>query len=345
MRYLRNAWYVAAWAQEIQAGTLFHRKLLDESVLLFRDSNNVAHALANRCPHRFAPLHLGKLKGDSVQCGYHGLEFNAEGQCVFNPHSERVPPTARVKSYPCIERHGAIWLWMGDVAKADALLIPDFGCLDEEHHHVARRYLHVKANYVLEADNILDLSHIEFLHPGSLGSEAVKRAATQVVQEGNRVWSKRLTNAEVLPHFVAQSLNIPDDQRVDRWLDVRWDAPANMLLIVGATPTGRPREEGRQSPIAHLFTPESSRTTHYWFARSIGKSMPDGAAWVERNIDGLLQPFMQEDLPMLEAQQQMIGDADFWSLKPALFSVDAGAARARRVLDKLIAAEQSIDVC
>lgn len=339
MRYLRNTWYMAAWAQEIQAGALFHRKLLDEPVLLYRDSSNVAHAMANRCPHRFAPLHLGRLQGDFVQCGYHGLQFNAAGQCVFNPHGGKIPPTARVRTYPCVERHGIIWLWMGDPAKADVAALPDFRCLDEDRNYVARRYLPVKANYVLEVDNIMDLSHIEFLHPGSLGSDAVKHAATQVVVEGNRVWSKRLTHAEVLPHFVAQSLDVPDGHRVDRWLDVRWDAPSNMLLIVGATPTGRPREEGRESPIAHLFTPETSRTTHYWFARSIDKSMRDGAAWVERNIEGLMQPFSREDLPMLEAQQQSIGDAEFWSLKPALFAVDAGAARARRVLDKLIAAE------
>lgn len=340
MSYLRNAWYVAGWAQEIQSGALFHRTLLDESVLFFRDSRNIVQALRNRCPHRFAPLHLGKLDGDVVRCGYHGLEFNGEGRCVRNPHGDWIPPSARVRTYPCVERHGAIWLWPGDADKADAALIPDFSCLDEEANFVARRYLRVKSNYVLESDNIMDLSHIEFLHPGSLGSEAVKRAATEIVREGNRVWSKRLIHGEVLPPFVAESLDIAEGQRVDRWLDVRWDPPANMLLVVGATPTGRPREEGRESPIAHLFTPETSRTTHYWFARAIGRSKPDGAAWVERNIEGLMQPFTQEDLPMLEAQQQAIGDADFWSLKPVLLSIDVGAARARRVLDQLIAAER-----
>ena len=127
MPFLRNAWYVAAWGNEVKAGGLFSRKLLGESVLLYRKEDGAAVAIGNRCPHRFAPLHLGKLKGDIVECAYHGLQFDGTGACVANPHGGGKPlAAARVKNYPLVERYSALWIWMGDADKADATTIPVF---------------------------------------------------------------------------------------------------------------------------------------------------------------------------------------------------------------------------
>lgn len=345
MPYLLNTWYVAGWSEDVQAGALFTRTLLEQPVLMFRDAAGVPHALVDRCPHRFAPLSMGRLcdGGQSVQCAYHGLRFDNTGACVHNPHGDgRIPPAAKVRSYPMVERHGILWIWMGDAARADAALIPDFSLIDPEHWYVGKRYLHAKANYVLETDNIMDLSHVEFLHPSTLGTPAVKNALTDIRQEGNTVWSMRQTVGETLTPFLYNSLGYPDGMKVDRWFDVRWNAPANMLLIAGATPTGRPRSEGRESALPHLFTPETATTTHYWFGASRPRAMgPAGAEMAEKVADGLSIPFTQEDLPMLEAQQRAMGSADFWSLKPVLLGGDAPAVRARRVLDKLIAEEQA----
>ncbi|MCP1625920.1 aromatic ring-hydroxylating dioxygenase subunit alpha [Pseudomonas nitroreducens] len=341
--YLRNTWYAAAWDTEVEAGQLFPRTLLDEPVLLYRDSQGIARAIGNRCPHRFAPLHMGCLKGDEVQCAYHGLRFDSSGACTHNPHGDGViPRAAKVRAYPLVERHSLLWIWMGDPALADPQRIPDFSCMDAEHWYVGKGYLHAKANYVLETDNIMDLSHVEFLHPATLGGEGVKSAITSVEQEGDSVWSNRQTVAEIMPDFLYQALNIPHGTPVDRWIDVRWDAPANMLLYAGAVPTGRPRSEGVNNPIPHLFTPETGRTTHYWFAMCFPKAMgPMGEQLAREQVEAIRQPFAAEDLPMLEAQQEMMGDAEFWSLKPVLLVGDAGAIRARRVLDRLIAEERS----
>jgi vanillate O-demethylase monooxygenase subunit len=115
-----------------------------------------------------------------------------------------------------------------------------------------------------------------------------------------------------------------------------------MLLDAGAVATGLPRSEGRSFPLPHLFSPETDTTTHYWFSFCVPKAMGEhGKAIAEEQVQGLSVPFTNEDLPMLEAQQKMMGDADFWSLKPVLLAGDAGAVRARRLLDKMIAAEQA----
>jgi len=342
MQFLKNTWYVAAWNHEVEAGALFQRVLLKEPVLMFRDEDGKIQAISNRCPHRFAPLHKGKLVGNAVQCPYHGLEFNGQGRCTRNPHGDgAIPKAAQVRTYPVVEKHSLIWIWMGEVEKANESLIPDFSSMDPEHFYVGKRYLQVEANYVLETDNIMDLSHIQYVHPGTLGSSEVSRSITSVKQEGDTVWSLREVQDEIMPEFLYKAMNIPNGTRVDRWIDVRWDAPANMLLHAGAVPTGRPREEGVNSPLPHLFTPETDSTTHYWFAFSLPKAMGEQAREiVEQQVAGIEVPFRTEDLPMLKDQQRMMGDAEFWDLKPVLLAGDAGAVRARRVLDGLIAREQ-----
>jgi len=342
MKFLRNTWYVAAWDNEIEPGALFQRVLLNEPVLMFRDEAGKVQAISDRCPHRFAPLHMGKLLGNAVQCPYHGLEFNGQGRCTHNPHGDgAIPRAAVVKTYPVVEKYSLIWIWMGDLDRADEGCIPDFSSLDPEHFYVGKRYLHVQANYVLETDNIMDLSHIQYVHPGTLGSSEVSQSKTSVEQQGDSVWSYREVRNEIMPDFLYEAMNIPKGTRVDRWIDVRWDAPANMMLFAGAVPTGRPREEGVNNPLPHLFTPETDTTTHYWFAFSLPKAMGDMAAGiVEQQVASIEVPFRTEDLPMLQAQQNMMGESEFWDLKPVLLVGDAGAVRARRVLDGLIAEEQ-----
>jgi len=197
--FLRNAWYVAAWEDEIGPDALFHRRILNEGVLLVRDREGTVRALRDRCPHRFAPLHLGKRRADAIECAYHGLQFNLEGRCVFNPHGDgKIPPGVAVQSYPIVQKQLLVWIWMGDVAGADPTLIPEFRGLDPDRYAINKGYMHTPANYEFMSDNIMDLSHIEFIHEGLLGSEAVRRADIEVVTEGNVVRSNRMTHEEIL---------------------------------------------------------------------------------------------------------------------------------------------------
>lgn len=339
MPFLRNAWYAAAWDDEVDATALFHRRILGEQILLMRDATGVVHALRDRCPHRFAPLHLGKRHGDVIECAYHGLRFGTDGQCVFNPQGDGViPPAAKVRSYPLVLKSLLLWIWMGDPTLADPAEIPDFVGLDPEAYAINKGYMYTPANYELMTDNIMDLGHIEFLHEGLLGSEAVRRGETEVRQEGKVVISNRLVRDEILPPAL-EALYESGGKPVDRWLDVRWHAPANMHLTVGVTPAGSPQRIGREAPGVHLMTPETENTTHYFWANA-RDFRRDDAALHEALDQGLRFAFEHQDKPMIEAVDANMDGEDFWELRPVILACDAGAVRARRILRKMISEEQ-----
>jgi phenylpropionate dioxygenase-like ring-hydroxylating dioxygenase large terminal subunit len=337
--YLRNTWYMFAWSTEMPPGKLLARTLLDLPLLMFRNGDGVPCAIMDRCPHRFSPLSLGQLCDGIVQCPYHGLRFNGKGHCVHNPHGGVIPKAAVVKSYPVTERYGALWVWMGNPAQADPELIPDYSFMDPEHWYVGTGTLLVHVNYELETDNILDLSHIEFLHP-LFATEAVRRGKIECVQEGDTVWSKRFITQDHLPEFLAQAFQIPPDELADRWLDVRWNAPACLALWSGGVVSGRPRELGIVTPFAHIFSPQSEGSTHYFFSISYPRTLgPIGDQLARDHVGILNQVFSQEDKPILEAQARNMGGAEFWSLKPVLLAVDKATVLARRLLAKRISAE------
>ncbi|QCP52312.1 aromatic ring-hydroxylating dioxygenase subunit alpha [Trinickia violacea] len=343
MPFLLNAWYVAAFAHEVRADAPLARTLLDRPVVLYRDAAQRAIALDDRCPHRFAPLSKGRIVEGVLECPYHGLRFDATGQCVHNPHGDgRVPAGAKARAYPSVERDGAIWFWPGDPQQADASLLPSFDFVDPGKNLTHTGYLLTRAHYQLSADNLLDLSHFQFLHPDTLGSEAIARGNMQSGSVEDTVWVRRTTHDEVLPPFVATGFGVPPGARVDRWMDVRWTPPGLMSIVIGVTGAGMPREAGLISPSAHWLTPETERTTHYFFAFGLPKEMGDaGRELVRYAVEGLMQPFEHEDLPMLEAQQKSLGDSDFWAAQPALLPIDAGAIRARRVMERRIAEERT----
>ena len=344
MSYLRNAWTVAAWASELPAGAMLARTLLDEPLVFYRDAGGVPRALADRCPHRFAPLSMGRLcdGGASVQCPYHGLRFDSSGACVHNPHGDgRIPQAAKLKSYPVVERWSALWIWLGDPARADAALIPDFPFNDPAHWAVGTGTLVVDAAYQLEIDNILDLSHIEFMHP-LFSSEAVRRGKVEFEQAGETVWSKRfMPEDDQVPPFLREAFQVPQGP-IDRWLHVRWNAPASMALWAGGVASGRPMEQGVVSHQAHCFTPESAGRTHYFYSIAFPRAMgPMAEELAARNVAALRGPFEQEDKPIVEAVGRRMEGADLFSLKPVLLAGDAAAVRARRLLQGLIDKERA----
>jgi phenylpropionate dioxygenase-like ring-hydroxylating dioxygenase large terminal subunit len=344
MTYLRNAWTVAAWADELTPGKLLARTLLDETIVLFRGADGRPQALLDRCPHRFAPLSMGQLcdGGASVQCPYHGLRFDGSGACVHNPHGDgRIPAAAQVRSYPAVERWSAVWIWMGDAARADAALIPEFAFNDPQHWAVGTGSMVVDAPYELEIDNILDLSHIEFMHP-LFASEAVRRAEVKCEQDGETVWSKRfMAEDREVPDFIRQVFQVPDGP-VDRWLDVRWNAPASMALWAGGVAHGRPPEQGVVSQQMHCFTPESAQRTHYFYSISFPRAMgPMAEELAAQNVAALRGPFEREDKPIVEAVGRRMAGAALFDLKPVLLPGDAAAVRARRLLQAAIAKENA----
>jgi vanillate O-demethylase monooxygenase subunit len=344
MPYLRNAWTVAAWNHELVPGELLARTLLDEPLVLYRDASGAPRALTDRCPHRFAPLSMGKLcdGGASVECPYHGLRFDGGGACMHNPHGDgKIPQAAKVRSHPVVERWSAVWIWLGDAQRADPGQIPALPFNDPEHWAVGTGSMTIDAPYELEIDNILDLSHIEFMHP-LFSSEAVRRGKLECVQDGQTVWSKRfMPNDTQVPDFLRQAFHVPTGP-IDRWLHVRWDAPATMALWAGGVASGAPMEQGIVAPQAHCFTPECAGRTHYFYSIAFPRAMgPMAETLAAEGVAALKGPFEHEDKPVVEAVGRRMAGADLFALKPVLLPGDAAAVRARRLLQALIDQERA----
>lgn len=337
MNYLKNAWYPVAWLNEIPENGSLARTILDIPMIFFRDEDGKVAALEDTCPHRAAPLSMGKLENCVLQCPYHGLKFNSKGDCVHNPQG-RVSPRAKVPTFPTLEKYCALWIWAGDESKADPELIPEFDYMNEEHWAVGKGYLFIEGNYELESDNILDLSHIEFLHP-LFSSPQVSQAKAVYEEDGQTVWSKRdMDNDENVPDFVKQGHMVPPDAKaVDRWLHVRWNAPALMALWSGAIASGMPKDQAIVSPSIHWFTPESEYKSHYFFSACIPKMMGDAAQVIADDIIVKLgDVFEREDKPMIEAQQKRLGTTRLEEKSKVFMPGDGGGVAARRILKSLI---------
>jgi vanillate O-demethylase monooxygenase subunit len=336
--YLMNCWYAAAWAEEVTPAPLA-RTYLDLPVMLYRRADGVVAALLDRCPHRFAPLSRGRIEHDRVICGYHGLTFDSGGTCIDTRFNAIVRDNARLRSFPVVERHRTIWIWMGDAGRADPALIPDFGFFDDTERVSVHGYTHVKSHYLLEVDNLMDLSHIDFVHGNTISGGVMADARHEVRQEGTTVHSDTLcASVPCLPNFEPKIQ--ANGRPTDHWLDMRWDAPGNMLLDLGVTLADRPREEGHRIMQGHFLTPETAGTTHYFW----GLSRPDQGEPADFDVflkELTRKAFEDEDLPMIEAVQRRMRGDDFWALRPVIFPEDAGAIRARRALQNLIATERA----
>lgn len=331
--FLRNMWYVGAYSDEV-ADNLLSRKICNEPVLMYRKQHGDPVAIGNMCPHRFAPLGMGKKFGDVVECPYHGLRFDSSGKCVLNPHeTDRIPDAAVVPSYPLVERHGCLWLWFGEEEPNEAL-IPDFSCLtDNVNFTTVKGVITMAANYELITDNLVDLTHAEYIHEGILGSEAISRGHHTVQRDGLTLQSNRWCPDGLAPPAWDQMFD-NYGKPVDHWLDMRWDPPAHMLLDVGVTPTGRPRAEGISVLGTDILTPETETTTHYFWGISRRYQLQNPAAG-EAWRDAIKAAFIGQDKPILEAVQSMMGEHSFEELKPVILKPDAGALGCRRILNEL----------
>jgi len=335
--WLRNCWYQAGWSDEVAESTPLTRIVLDEPILFYRRADGTAAALFDRCPHRFAPLSAGRIEGDQVVCGYHGLGFGADGACTANPHGP-ITSKMRVKAYPLVERHLALWIWMGDPTLANAADIPDLSFIDETPDAARiRMYMPTRANYQLVTDNIMDLSHADYLHPDSLGGIMLGARASSRERDGHIV--AEWVSSDCVPPPAFAPIVAPAN-RADIWTQVVWQAPGLMVLATAATHVGIARTAADESYTLHNMVPETDGTTHY-FVCSTRRFLVEDEAFSAYLRGALEHAFRDEDKPMLEQQQARMGTTDLWALDPVLLPVDAAAVRVRRKLDAMIAAEHA----
>ncbi|MFM0284495.1 aromatic ring-hydroxylating dioxygenase subunit alpha [Paraburkholderia sediminicola] len=343
MSFIKNTWYAAMWSQNLPEDGMVHTTVIGELLVLYRDMNGLPVVLQDRCPHRFAPLHLGKLcaQKSRIQCGYHGLEFDNSGLCVHNPHSETIPSMAKVRAFKAVERHSLIWVWMGDSEPLENA-IPDFSLFSEVGtNRISRREsIELEVNYQLMTDNLLDLSHVSFLHDGVLGHAGMVRGEITVEQDGSTLHVKR-SSPNVAPPGMFDLLYKRNGLPVDFWADMRWNAPACMLNNAGVCQPGSDRSAGISLLGAHILTPISEFRTMYHFAaarfdENVRRNADDERFIFEQVSNLRRYAFEEQDEPMVLAQQTaQIAAGGLGVLKPVLLNIDAGPMRARRLLEEL----------
>ena len=342
VKFLKNAWYVGCLSSELKQGETLDRTIMSESMVFYRKEDGEPVALRNRCPHRFAPLSPGKLMGDDIACPYHGLRFNAEGQCTHNPHGDGlIPKAAQVRSYPLQERYGFIWIWAGD-QPADLSKLEDYSELvTGDPNAVGYTYITLDANYELLIDNVMDLSHVDHLHGEIISTRGQLSPIKPDVKEKDDKISARWEWKQTPPMLIFADF-LPDPKGEARmYVQVNWAQPSNIQLSIGAVQGDASFDQAVSQYDLHTVTPESEFKTHYYFATRRNHAEGD-AQYNDIKIKAMHDAFEGEDGPMLLAVQKEMGEtSDFFSLKPVLLSGDAAPVRVRRLLQKLIADEQA----
>jgi vanillate O-demethylase monooxygenase subunit len=342
--WLRNCWYVIAWDHEIPpAGSpeLFTRTVLGEPILVLRTAAGELAAMEDRCCHRLAPLSKGRREGDCVRCGYHGLKFEPTGRCVEAPGIPLIPEKAKVRTYPVALHNHWVFVWMGEPALADRQLLPDnFSCDHPEWKHKPG-YLHYDTPYLLICDNLLDFSHLSYVHERTLGgSTAIAQAKPQI----ERVTGPGMPGIKVTRH-------VPDvpappyyrkmrrfDGAVDRWFVYEFLLPGTLLMHSGGRPVTDAPDDLSNAVRLHscqTLTPETETTTHYFFQQSHPVGQGDDSL-TEGIYDSLVTAF-NEDRDMITAQHRNILRNPQAPMLP--LAMDGALVQFRRLLQQQVEAE------
>jgi phenylpropionate dioxygenase-like ring-hydroxylating dioxygenase large terminal subunit len=329
--YPLNCWWVAATSEEVGSKPL-GRWLLDRPVVLYRTEAGNVTALDDRCVHRWAPLSSGFLEGDTLVCGYHGARYSADGRCIRYPTQSSIPATACVRSYSVIERGPFIWIWMGDDAKASqASLPPDFAWSKDPARSVVRGGYMLDANYLLLHENVLDLTHFNYLHRNSFG--ITNRNAPDYRVEGNQVISSRVVDCTGYSRSELAAARL-DTMTIRVEETGRFVTPALHSLESVAFRRPNPQLPEREvTYINHCVTPENPSRTHYWWFMGFGAMPPEAASGLSQFIAN----GFSEDKMMLESIQRLIDcDARHRDFPEFSFVGDAGGIQARRALQRIL---------
>jgi vanillate O-demethylase monooxygenase subunit len=339
---VQNAWYIAAWSGELDAGPVA-RKIMGEHMVMFRSGDGQVAALEDRCCHRAVKLSLGKSVEEGIQCGYHGMVFDASGACVNNPGGQ-LNPSYRVRSFPVVERQKIIWVWTGDPEQADQSAIVDFPYHDmnEEWNFIFGRY-DIAANYMFMIDNLMDLTHLGYVHISTIGGHPGEQDIAEldtVRTERGTKFVRWMVNSTPPPAFVAAG---KFEGPVDRWGEFEYLAPGTVLQWAGGHDAGTGGREDRNKPgglvfrLLHQATPADENNYHYFFSSAVRGQATDGPAnnlFHEANREAFL-----EDKLFIEAQQKAVGQDP--NRKLILREHDKAVAYGRQAIHQMQSAEIS----
>ncbi|MBL8550238.1 MAG: aromatic ring-hydroxylating dioxygenase subunit alpha [Hyphomonadaceae bacterium] len=341
MQYLRNCWYMADWSDSLAKGQIAAITLLEEPIALYRKSDGAAAALEDRCAHRLAPLSIGRIEGDDLRCMYHGLKFAPDGQCNEIPGQAHISSKVCVRSYPVVEKHGAVWIWMGRPDSPDASLIPDIVGPDDPDWAVQTSTLDFDANAALIADNLLDLSHAAWVHGASFGGgnkesidiQKSSEPATEVEQLERGLRLRRWHAGR--PSNPYMDTGPTDDLVINEFL-----APGVFILRVRCYKPGvqqrRPNEEiPDEEPLlmrstSQMITPTTEGKAKFFFTFGPWAK----AASYARVMFDIGERAFKEDRFFIEAQQAMMRRSP--ERKPINLSMDAPLVRYQGILKGLL---------
>jgi vanillate O-demethylase monooxygenase subunit len=331
----KNCWYVAAASSEV-GRTLLKRTIAEETVILYRTEAGAPIAMLDLCPHRHAPLSLGRLVGDAVECGYHGVTFDCTGKCVRIPGEERILERFAATTFPVLDRWGYVWIWLGKKERVDENLLP------RDFHHQTERgwcpldgYVHVAAHYQLLIDNLLDLSHEAYLHKNTIGNAAVADTpSTTTVRENTVEVFRFMQNCEPPKLFVRAA---GFDSNIDRYQRIIFYPPCFVVIEVWAAPSGT-QDKRLIWWVLNALTPETTRSTHYFWG------LPRGFRQQDRELTELLRVAIDrtfgEDKAMLEEQQRRIDRVPL-ERRTVFIKADQAPTRARQLVAQMTAADET----
>lgn len=343
MPFLKNYWYAAAWSDEIAPGGILARRILGDELVLYRGESGAAATLTDRCPHRLLPLSCGRVRGDHLECGYHGLTYDASGRCVRVPGQDRIPPKARVRSYPTAERHGVIWVWTGDPARAnqaDIFNVRHSGSAEWSRGQLLNTFA---THYLNVTDNLVDPAHTSFVHQRTLGGSAAAEIPVRTTQEGGAILVSRwIENSPPVP-MMAKYFGFTG--KVDRWQYYYWYQPPVLCVDFGAIDAGRPRTEEEKDRGFRIYsysflTPETERSTHFFSLQLRNFAVGDAA--VSRQLVEDFRVTFEEDRAILERIQQVQDQVG--ATHEVRIAIDAAAVQVRGIHERLLAEEAALAV-
>lgn len=339
----RNHWYVACTPAEIDDKPL-GRMVCNQRIVFYRGAQGQAVALEDWCPHRGAPLSLGTVVEGKLVCGYHGLEMGCDGKTLAMP-GQRVRGFPPIRSFPVVERHGFVWLWPGEPALADPALVPDLFWASSPDWAYGGGLYHIGCDYRLMIDNLMDLTHETYVHSTSIGQKEIDETPCTTRVDGDQVVTERFMNGIQAPPFWQMALRshqLPTDQPVDRWQICRYSPPSHVLIEVGVALAGHggyraPADKKVSSIVVDFITPESD--TSMWYFWGMARNFRADDKGLTAQIREGQGKIFGEDLQVLELQQRNLLQ---WPGRELLkLNIDAGGVQARKIIDRLVAAEQA----
>jgi vanillate O-demethylase monooxygenase subunit len=328
--FVLNAWYAAGWSEEF-GRTLVERTICGTPLVFFRREDHSLAVLDGTCPHRQYPLALGRLDGDIIECGYHGIAFDSTGACARVPGAEKAQRAMRVNSHPVVERGGLVWLWTGEPELADESLIAERWLSDPLWTSV-HGSKHIRCRARLLVENLLDLSHETFLHAGSIGEAGIAESPITTMADDRHVSANRvIRNVPPAPLFQKAGLS----GNIDRGQNAEFWAPGLCLTLASATPLQAAQPTFRWSVI-HCVTPETATTTHYFWA--VARNYMIGSSEVSEAWQRGADAVFDQDVDALNAQELRVAALPANHIELSIPG-DAAALASRKLMRALKKAE------